>query len=194
MATRDRFHHGDLRDAAIRAALTLVDRDGPEALGLRAVAQAAGVNHRALYRHFADKDALAVAVAAIGFDRLADRVAGALAGVPDTADRTRPLLAAYVAFAFAEPGLYALMFGMRGQAFLDDPVLAPAVAKVTDLAADAFRRPGDPPGFSPALRDRVMLAWGTAHGLIDLWRRGALRARGAGEAQAYITGLLELSP
>lgn len=194
MATRDSFHHGALRDAAISAALSLVERDGPDGLSLRAVAEAAGVNHRALYRHFADKDALAVAVAAIGFERLADRIHGAIAESPDPADDTRPLQSAYVDFAFAEPGLYALMFGMRGQSFLDDPVLAPAVARVTNLAAVAFRRPDDPPGFSPAQRDRVIVAWGMAHGLIDLWRRGALRARGAEEARAYIAGLLELSP
>lgn len=192
---RDRFHHGSLRLAAVAAALALVERAGTGALSLREVAKATGVNHRALYRHFADLDDLSVAVAAEGFGRLRDAIAAALeAGSTPPAAKARAMLGAYVDFALGNPRLYALMFTRPGADFLSHPVLAPAVAGVTDLAGEAFRRPGDPPGFSPALRDRVMLAWGAAHGLCDLWLRGALRARGREEAGDYIKDrLAELS-
>lgn len=197
MAGRGRFHHGFLKEAAVDAALAIVERDGPDALTLREVAKATGVNHRALYRHFADRDEIAMSVAAIGFDRLADRIALAIRGEPDATRHRRRLFAAYVAFAFDEARLYALMFGtpmsgIDGRAFLEHPTLAPSVAKVTEQAATAFRRAEDPPGFSVALRDRVMVAWGTAHGLVDLWRRGALRARSPSEAKAYILDLLTI--
>lgn len=188
---RDSFHHGNLRAAALTAALEMVERDGADALTLREVAKAAGVNHRALYRHFADRDDLAVAVAALGFEALGRAIAEAMAGSGRTPGG---MLRGYLSFALDRPRLYGLMFGMRGADFLTHPVLAPAVRGVTDLAAEAFRNPGDPPGFSLPLRDRVMLAWGTAHGLCDLWQRGALRARGRAEAEAYILGLLDLSP
>jgi len=190
---RDRFHHGDLRRAALDAAVAAVEGGGPDALSFRDVAAAVGVNHRALYRHFADKDDLAIAVAAVGFDRLRLDIAMCMA-----ADGATPtgMLRGYVGFAMESPGLYALMFGMRGADFLAHPVLAPAVRGVLDLCADAFRDPRDPPGFNPDLRDRVMLAWGAAHGLCDLWRRGALRARSPAEARSYILDLLaaRLSP
>ncbi|MFV3076285.1 TetR/AcrR family transcriptional regulator [Niveispirillum fermenti] len=186
---RDNFHHGDVRAAALAAALAMVVADGPDALSFRAVAAAIGVNHRALYRHFADKHELTLAVAAQGFDALATVIRAGF----DTGDgqpRPGPLYRAYVDFALAQPALYALMYGIAGQNYLSHPALAPSVAKVTALAADAFRHAGDPPGFSLALRDRVMRAWGEVHGLCDLWRRGALRARDAEAAKAYILALL----
>lgn len=186
---RDSFHHGDLRAAALSAALGMVEADGPDALSFRAVAAAVGVNHRALYRHFTDKYELTLALAAHGFDGMAAAIqAGfdAEGGQP----RPGPLYHAYIDFALDRPGLYALMYGIPGQDYLTHPALAPSVAKVTRLAARAFRHVTDPPGFSIAIRDRVMRAWGEVHGLCDLWRRGALRARDAAAAKAYILALL----
>ncbi|MFM2043240.1 MAG: hypothetical protein RLY86_1816 [Pseudomonadota bacterium] len=204
---RSRFHHGDLRNAALVAALTLVETQGPEALTLREVAAVAGVNHRALYRHFVDLDALRLELAGQGFHALADAIAAALvdlqvdglAGVGAGAGagaggKRAALLRAYVRFALTRPDLYGLMFGMKGGDFLHHPVLAPAVRRVTDRAAEIFRRADDPPGFSDRLRDRVVTVWGLAHGLCDLWRRGALRARDPGEAEAYILALLAADP
>ena len=197
--SRARFHHGDLRNAALAAALTLVETQGPEALTLREVAAAAGVNHRALYRHFADLDALRLDLAAQGFHALADALADALVEActdpgKGGRDGRAALLRGYVRFALTRPNLYALMFGMKGGDFLRHPVLAPAVRRVTDRAAEIFRRADDPPGFSDRLRDRVVSGWGLAHGLCDLWRRGALRARDPGEAEAYILALLAADP
>lgn len=185
---RDQFHHGDVRAAALAAALSMVERDGPDALSLRAVAAAVGVNHRALYRHFADKRELTLALAAEGFDQMATEIACAMArggGAGPT-----PLYTAYVDFALRRPALYALMYGIPGRDYLTHPVLAPSVRAVTRAAGEAFRQPSDPSGFSPILRDRVMREWGLVHGLCDLWRRGALRARNADAARSYILGLL----
>lgn len=184
---RPQFHHGSLRQAALTAARQVVEGDGAGALTLREVARLTGVNHRALYRHFADRDDLVAALAADGFHRLRDSLNAAESG----AGSANAVFAGYVRFALDNPALYGLMFSMSGQAFLRHPVLAPAVAGVTDLCQTAFRRPDDPPGFSQGLRDRVMAAWGQAHGLVDLWLRGALRARSREEALDYIVGLLE---
>src|SRR5215207_8044733 len=68
--TAKTYHHGDLRDALVRAALDILVNEGPEALTLRGVARAAGVSQAAPYRHFADRRALVAAVAEEGFKRL----------------------------------------------------------------------------------------------------------------------------
>src|SRR6478609_3597060 len=70
--TRKTFRHGNLAEALVAAALTRLEADGTEALSLRKLARDAGVNHRAVYRHFPDKLALLARVAEEGW-RLLDR-------------------------------------------------------------------------------------------------------------------------
>src|SRR4051812_5046168 len=64
------YHHGDLHRALIDAALDLIEREGAQALTLRAAARLAGVPQAAPYRHFSDKDSLLAAVAEDGLRAL----------------------------------------------------------------------------------------------------------------------------
>src|ERR1700730_12704915 len=61
------YHHGDLRDALVQAALHEVELGGPEAVNISALAQELGVSQPAPYRHFADREALLTAVTAESF-------------------------------------------------------------------------------------------------------------------------------
>ncbi len=174
---RATFHHGDTRRTAIEAALALVTQDGREALGFRAVAERIGVNHRALYRHFASLEALKVEVAAIGFHRLAD----ALEKMPR--GELRALGRAYARFAFAEPNLYDLMFALPlRQWHGDHSSLGPAMRRVIAAAVAAV-------GTKDA-QAQVFRLWGLAHGLIGLYRAGAWRARSDRQAIRFIAGLV----
>ena len=55
------YHHGDLKNALIRAGIEILSKEGVQALSLRKVAKQAGVSHAAPYAHFADKQALLAA-------------------------------------------------------------------------------------------------------------------------------------
>ncbi len=66
------YHHGDLRRALLAAALEAIEESGPAALSLRDLARRAGVSHAAPAHHFGDKAGLLTALAAEGFDLLAD--------------------------------------------------------------------------------------------------------------------------
>ncbi|HYM69483.1 MAG TPA: helix-turn-helix domain-containing protein, partial [bacterium] len=70
MRSKRSYHHGDLREALLRAAIDLVADVGPRGFTLREVARRAGVSHNAPYRHFRDKEELIAAVAAEGFREL----------------------------------------------------------------------------------------------------------------------------
>src|SRR3981189_2667873 len=63
------YHHGALRDALLKAAETVLERDGLAGLTLRAVAREAGVSHAAPTHHFGDLTGLVSELAAIGFPR-----------------------------------------------------------------------------------------------------------------------------
>ena len=60
------YHHGNLRDALVEAAVDVVREGGPEALSLRELARRVGVSHAAAYRHFADREALVDVVKTLG--------------------------------------------------------------------------------------------------------------------------------
>jgi AcrR family transcriptional regulator len=62
-AKRSTFRHGNLAEALIEAALKRIEADGVETITLRDLADDAGVNHRAIYRHYPDKDTLLASVA-----------------------------------------------------------------------------------------------------------------------------------
>jgi AcrR family transcriptional regulator len=121
VTTKDAYHHGDLRNALVRAATRLVQRSGDEQFSLREAARAVGVSANAAYRHFADKSALLTAVAGEGFTMLAERMEEGIrrSGRGKSASRAavdafRAVGRTYVEFALAEPRLFRLMFGPHG--------------------------------------------------------------------------------
>ena len=82
--TRETFRHGNLAGALLEAALARLEAAGAEALSLRELARDAGVNHRAVYRHFPDKLSLLARVAEAGWVRLAARIKKRAAGKKKT--------------------------------------------------------------------------------------------------------------
>jgi AcrR family transcriptional regulator len=99
------YHHGDLRRALLDAALTIIEREGPEGLSLRAVAREAGVSPAAPYHHFKDKSDLLGAVSEDGFKRLKVAMATSTTELGPGA-----MGVAYVRFAHQNPALYRVMY------------------------------------------------------------------------------------
>src|SRR2546423_7773966 len=78
------YHHGNLKEALIRAALELIAQKGPAGFTFAEAARWAGVSPAAPYRHFRDRDDLLIDVARRGFDQFAEALAQAWAdGRPD---------------------------------------------------------------------------------------------------------------
>lgn len=175
------YHHGALREAALLAAIARL-RQGDEALpAVRDLAAELGVTHGALYRHFSGKEALTAAVAGEGFALL-------IAAMPVGAAATpRAIMQTYVDFALEQPGLYRVMFSLGSRALMQDPAPGPQVRGLINIATEAF----DDGRSKEAVRDRVVAAWGMAHGMLDLWRSGALRANTPERVSGYILDQLE---
>jgi AcrR family transcriptional regulator len=105
------YHHGDLRRALLDEALATIRADGIEGVTLRDIGGRLGVSRTALYRHFADKRALLVAVATEGFRMLREQLVAAWeeGGRGDAAFHAMGV--AYVHFAVDNPSHYRVMFG-----------------------------------------------------------------------------------
>src|SRR5205085_7792314 len=113
------YHHGQLRDALVDAGVNLARVGGPDAVVLRAAARSAGVSHNAVYRHFADRDDLLLAVCTYCMEELGRRIGVRIAALPPddgtvAAAWNRLFTAgtAYVEFALEEPGWFRTAVGV----------------------------------------------------------------------------------
>lgn len=175
---RETFHHGDTRRAALEAALVLLENEGRDALTFRAVAAEIGVNHRALYRHFASLDDLKLEVATIGFERLADILEKVPPGAP------RRLASSYAGFALANEHLYELMFSLPLREWYGASTgIGPAIRRVTAASVAAV-------GSREAAKTSVFRIWGLVHGLVGLYRTGTWRATNERKAATFIGSLV----
>ena len=116
LASKSTYHHGDLENSLVKAAITLVKKHGPDHLSLRAVSAEVGVSPSASYHHFSDKTALVSAVGKVLFDELARKQEIAINKIKgnnakSAIDKFQALGYAYFEWALAEPNLYRLMFG-----------------------------------------------------------------------------------
>src|SRR5215831_8690612 len=110
MRKRKTYHHGNLREVLVDAAIQFIAEVGPAGFTLREVARRAGVSHNAPYRHFADRKKLLAAVAAQGFRELTGAMRDATQGQAEPLDRLKVAGLAYIEFALRRPEHFAVMF------------------------------------------------------------------------------------
>ncbi len=179
----------------LEAAEAILDRDGLEALTLRAAARAAGVSHAAPPHHFGDLSGLLSVLAASGFVRFRAHLAAAAAAAGDVPRaRLTALGVAYIGFARAHPGLFHLMF-RSPRLDWSVPALAEAATAAFALLTSDAEDADAPQGF-----DRLVLAmsrWSLAHGAAMLALDGRLDAFAAKEGadiDALIAGIASQIP
>jgi AcrR family transcriptional regulator len=168
------YHHGNLREALIRAALELIGQKGPAGFTFADAARWAGVSSAAPYRHFRDRDALIADVARRGFELFAAALTEAWNdGRPDPYRAFENVGRAYLAFARAEPAYYSAMFE-AGVAHDSDPELREAAGRAFEVLRRASetlcaRMPQEkrPPALMMSLH-----IWGLSHGIASLFARG----------------------
>jgi AcrR family transcriptional regulator len=187
-----RYHHGDLRRALLNAATAILERSGPEALSLRAVAREAGVSPAAPYHHFKDKDELVLAVAREGFQRLKSAIAQTRASIKPGSERSSDMGLAYIKFALTHPALYRVMYdsARREDAFPDDGAQDDSSFQSIHRAVQAMRGPEIS---ETEVHLAAIAGWCLAHGLAEM--RGfaqfkALKDQLGGE-EAFLRGVLE---
>ncbi|CAM5295944.1 TetR/AcrR family transcriptional regulator [Streptomyces narbonensis] len=182
------YHHGDLRNALICAAVDLATDGGPERVVLREAARRVGVSPTAAYRHFDGRGELLRTVKLHAQCRLADSMERAAAGEPGADDpalaaerRLVALCRGYVGFAVDEPGLYRAAFCVPRPAEAEESVVGRAAATEPEIRAftllrealEGLAKVGVP---RPEGRTAAgAAAWSAVHGLSLLLLDGPLR-------------------
>lgn len=185
-----RYHHGEVRPEAISAALVLTEAGGPEAVTMRAVAARVGIDHRAIYRHFDDREGLLTEVAARGYGDLLE----AMQAAGSTPDLKRDFEVS-IRFALARPKLYALMLSQPRERLFDEGVPEQSVRALLGhfmIAGQALLGPDAP---EETVRNLVFAALGASYGLISLAASMTLAPRSPDALEAFlveqVTGVIE---
>jgi AcrR family transcriptional regulator len=167
------YHHGNLKEALIEAALGLIVQKGASGFTFAEAARMAGVSPAAPYRHYKDREELLADVARRGFAEFESALSSAWdKGQPDPIAAMDRVGKAYLRFARKEPAYYAAMFEsgtpsdsspeLRQEADRAFGVLRQAAESLVELAPAAQR----PPSMMVALH-----MWSLAHGIASLFVR-----------------------
>jgi AcrR family transcriptional regulator len=176
------YHHGDLRDALVQAALREAEQGGPEAISIKALAKKLGVSQPAPYRHFADREALLAAVTAEAFRQFTAFLRDSVSR-PSKRSKLSRLAQATLGFGLQRNGIYRLMFASRIMACASkDSELHSAATETFALLLDALEAPA-----VGLLRERYALQlWAALHGVVMLAEQGLLTGQVAGVSREQL--------
>ena len=169
------YHHGNLRQALIDAALVLIEEKGPTGFTLSEAAKRAGVTPAAVYRHFAGREDLIAEAARQGYEIFADVMDYAYeSGQPSALAAFEATGRAYLAFAKKYPGHYIAMFE-SGISVNHSPELAAISARARGVleraAADLSQH--IPEGKRPPPSMFSAHVWALSHGVVELFARNS---------------------
>lgn len=169
------YHHGNLKEALVQAALDLIAAKGPAGFTFAEAARSAGVSPAAPYRHFRDRDELLASVAQQGFEQFEAQLTAAWDdGRPDTPTAFQRIGKAYLAFARENPAYYSAMFE-SGIPIESNPALllagerAFAVIRAASERLVAMAPPNVP---RPPAMMMALHIWSISHGIASLFGRG----------------------
>ena len=176
MPRKRTYHHGDLKNALIKAGVQILSKDGIEGLSLRKVAQRAGVSHNAPYSHFPDKQSLIAAISTEGFNQLYRELDTVIsAHYNDPRRQLQESAWAYVQFAIENTDTFKIMFSGILEKEKEYPAFVEISQKTFERVVHIVRACQDA-GFLRAASSELMAVavWGQIHGIVSLLLEGQI--------------------
>lgn len=173
--TKRGYHHGNLREALVEAALVLIEEKGPTGFTLSEAAKQAGVTPAAVYRHFAGREDLIAEIARQGYNIFADLMDYAFnSGQPSALASFEATGRAYLAFARKYPGHYVAMFE-SGISINRTPELAHVANRAQEVLQRAAVELSEniPTEKRPPPQMFSAHIWAMSHGVVELFARGS---------------------
>ena len=171
-----KYHHGDLKNALIKAGVEILSKEGAGGLSLRKVAKRASVSHSAPYAHFKDRQSLIAAISTEGFKRLYAKLDAAV--LPYASDPKRQLVEgawAYVQFAINNTDIFKIMFSGVLEKEKDYPSFVESSRKTFERVVDIVRACQNVGVLRSAPPEIIAVSvWGQVHGIISLVLEGQI--------------------
>jgi len=170
------YHHGDLKNALVKAGVEILAKEGLGRLSLRKVAKQAGVSHAAPYSHFADKQALIAAISTEGFKQLFNQIKAVFATYRnDPENLLIETTWTYLQFALNEPDRFKLMFSSVIEKEKDYPDFVEISQNNFRQLVEIVERCQQANILKAGESDLIALSvWGTVHGFISLLLEGQI--------------------
>lgn len=170
-AKAEKYHHGNLRSALLKAAFKLIEKIGSERFTLREVARKAGVSHNAPYRHFPSRESLIAALATESLQQLHENLQAAVDKCADPSACLHDAAIAYLRFALKNPSRFNIMFHSTfdREAY---PDYVAAYTGLLELLSELIRQGR---GFATPAETAGELIWASIHGIAELGLAKRLR-------------------
>jgi AcrR family transcriptional regulator len=170
MTRKKSYHHGDLKNALIKAGVEILSKEGVGSLSLRKVAKEAGVSHAAPYAHFSDKQALIAAISTEGYRMLYERIDAAVQ--QHAGDPLRQLVEAawaYVRFALDDPDHFKITLSGVVEKEKDYPAFVEMSRKSFGLVVQIVEACQKAEVLNPGPADVMAVSvWSLVHGFVSL--------------------------
>jgi AcrR family transcriptional regulator len=178
-AKPDKYHHGNLKSALLKAAFKLVEKAGVERFTLREVARKAGVSHNAPYRHFPSKESLLATLATESFRQLHQTLRATIEEPAEPAARLHGAAIAYLRFALKNPSRFNVMFHSTFDREAHPEYVA-AYTGLLALLAELIEQHRDftvngLAAVATPTETAGELVWASIHGIAELGLAGRLR-------------------
>jgi AcrR family transcriptional regulator len=171
-----KYHHGDLKNALIKAGIEILSKEGVSGLSLRKVAKRAGVSHSAPYSHFPDKQSLIAAISTEGFNQLYAELDASVS--PYAKNPKQQLLEgtrAYTLFAIKHTDTFKIMFSGVLEKEKDYPAFVEISYKTFQRVVDVVRACQEAGVLrSSAPEVMAVTVWGQVHGIVSLALEGQI--------------------
>lgn len=171
-----KYHHGDLKNALIKAGVEILAKEGVSGLTLRKVALHAGVSHSAPYAHFPDKQSLIAAITTESFNQLYAELEAAIS--PYSKNPKKQLLEgakAYVRFAEENTDTFKIMFSGVLEKEKDYPSFVEISSKTFKLVVEVVQACQNAGILPTAPADLMAVSvWGQIHGVVSLALEGQI--------------------
>jgi AcrR family transcriptional regulator len=162
-------------DRIAHVALSILEKEGPEAVSMRRVAQTVGITPMAIYHHFSDRQALLTTITDREFAKLlsylqSHPVRGTLE------DRLVAVMEGYVDYSFAQPRVFDFVFSNVRPGARQFPKdfrarRSPTLNPIADMLAAEMER-------GHLKKDDVwevaFALWAHVHGYVMLYRAGRI--------------------
>lgn len=173
------YHHGNVKEALIHAALKFIEEDEVELISLRRLSREVGVTPSAVYNHFADKNALMLAIKIRIYGKFNEYFESKTTKTSDPEEALLETCMSYYYFSKEYPSQFQFLFSSTLPLEWSTPeavaVFCKGVVQARQLVFNIYQKYQ----INCSEEDIVyatLLIWSQLHGIVMLRNSGSIQA------------------